>query len=237
MNSLNTLAVIFIALFFTSCNEKDFGTFEPSFSKNKIMSLGASRVVGQNGHESFRYDLWKLLVDSDFEFDFIGTKIDKKDYPVYKGKTFDPQHQGMSGWTSGMIEKELKGWLRRTDSPDFVIFSSPGGNDLKSGFKAGYVMRNVERIISTLKLNNESVIILIEKMAPARTGFLSSKEQAELKKLNEKLDELIGDPTIIVVDNCADFVDDFLEDNVHYNAKGAKHTAENHFDELRGVLR
>ena len=38
------------------------------------MSLGSSRVEGERPNfESYRYELWKKLIDNNFTFDFIGT--------------------------------------------------------------------------------------------------------------------------------------------------------------------
>ena len=65
---------------------------------NKIMPLGASRVQGFSPwFESYRYELWKDLIDGDWEFDYIGTETETGSYPNYEGLAFDPDHQGHGG--------------------------------------------------------------------------------------------------------------------------------------------
>ena len=65
---------------------------------NKIMPLGASRVQGFSPwFESYRYELWKDLIDRDREFDYIGTETETGSYPNYEGLAFDPDHQGHGG--------------------------------------------------------------------------------------------------------------------------------------------
>ena len=65
------------------------------------MPLGASRVQGNRPeYESFRYELWKDLIDNDWTFDFIGTQTDEATYPIYNNLSFDLDHEGRGGWTS-----------------------------------------------------------------------------------------------------------------------------------------
>jgi hypothetical protein len=73
-------------------------------SINKIMPLGASRVQGARPYyESFRYALWKDLIQNEWSFDFIGTQSDLGSYPDYNSYNFDIDHEGRGGWTSGLI--------------------------------------------------------------------------------------------------------------------------------------
>ncbi len=73
-----TLTTIFIfSLIFGCSNDKD--SPKPiSTSINKIMTLGASRVEGSRpDYESFRYNLWKNMIENNWTFDFIGTQSDE----------------------------------------------------------------------------------------------------------------------------------------------------------------
>ena len=99
--------LILTIICFISCNEIGDGNPKPiSSSINKIMSLGASRVEGERPNfESYRYELWKKLIDNNFTFDFIGTQSDNTKYPSFKGFNFDIDHEGRGGCTSGdMLE-------------------------------------------------------------------------------------------------------------------------------------
>jgi hypothetical protein len=102
-------------LLFVSCNKStDTSTEEnnPSTSINKIMPLGASRVEGDRPQfESYRYEIWKHLVDGSWDFDYIGTMDDPASYPDYAGLNFDNDHEGRGGWTSEQISNGIDDWL------------------------------------------------------------------------------------------------------------------------------
>jgi len=86
--SLATIAMMIVV--FIACSSDDNGTTpnpttptNPSGTAIKIMPLGASRVAGARPlYESYRYELWKLLLDGNYDFDFIGTETDPADYPI-----------------------------------------------------------------------------------------------------------------------------------------------------------
>ena len=89
-----------------------------SDSLNKIMPLGASRVQGLTPFfESYRYPLWKALIDGGWDFDFIGTEKEIGSYPSYEGFSFDRDHQGNEGWTSGQILDHLPTALSESYHP------------------------------------------------------------------------------------------------------------------------
>ena len=59
------------------------------------MILGASRVEGDRpNYESFRYELWKDLIENNWTFDFIGTQLDSRFYPLFNNLNFDTDHEG-----------------------------------------------------------------------------------------------------------------------------------------------
>ena len=62
----------------------------------------------------------------------IGTQSDNAKYPPIR-VLIDIDHEGRGGWTSGDILEDLDGWLKQTGSPDFLLLSSPGGNDALEG--------------------------------------------------------------------------------------------------------
>ena len=90
---------------------------------NKIMPLGASRVQGLTPlFESYRFELWKDLIDGGWDFDYIGTETETGSYPNYENLSFDPDHQGKMSWTSEKIFEELESILHETGYPDIVLF-------------------------------------------------------------------------------------------------------------------
>lgn len=116
------------------------------------MPLGASRVEGARpDFESYRYELWKLLVDGGWDFDYIGTQTDNASYEGFLDLPFDNDHEGRGGWTSGEILNGLSAWLSATSAPDIILFSSPGGNDILNGLASySQTISNINAIIDTL---------------------------------------------------------------------------------------
>ena len=85
-----------------SCSKKEETPTKETVSLNTLLHLGAAMVQGSPLiNDSFRFELWKKLVDGSWNFDFIGTIKDQGTYPDYKSQSFDPDHEGRTGWTSG----------------------------------------------------------------------------------------------------------------------------------------
>lgn len=89
LHNLYFTLLIFGLLILASCSEDDNNEEASACTSiekgTKIMPLGASRVQGFPGlFESYRYSLWKDLVDGAFDFDFVGTNQDLWEYESYK---------------------------------------------------------------------------------------------------------------------------------------------------------
>ncbi len=236
---------ILVFLFiFLSCSEDDNATPttpNPSTSINKIMPLGASRVAGARPeYESYRYDLWKLLVDGAYDFDFIGTAKDGASYPDFKGLSFDIDHEGRGGINSTEILTGLNGWINEAGIPDIVLFSSPGGNDGIDNYTQ--TLANINAIIDAIQTANQNVTILIELPAPPLT---SEQTQEFLTFYNQALQDIARIATqqttatskVMAVDMQDGFNDSFLADDVHYNAAGAAFIADKYFTILKDILK
>lgn len=211
-------------------------------SINKIMPLGASRVQGARPYyESFRYALWKDLIQNEWRFDFIGTQSDLGSYPDYNSYNFDIDHEGRGGWTSGLILNGLSNWLNETGPPDIVLFSAPGGNDILNGLDYDQTLLNINAIIDLLQADNSNVTILIEQIAPGRTDFMTPEYTAIFNQSREDVLNLTSlqsteNSEVIVVDMATGFTDIFLADEIHYNEAGAEFIASRYYEALVGVL-
>lgn len=231
-------------MIFNSCNkdENDIIPTPQSNSINKILPLGASRVEGARPeYESFRYELWKDLIDNNWTFDFIGTQSDNASYPSYGNKIFDVDHEGRGGWTSGQILDELNSWLSETGSPDIVLLSSPGGNDGLQGLPYEDAVENINSIIDILQTNNPNVTIVIEQMAPGRTDIMTSEltsflDQMQQEVLNISTNQSTSTSQVIAVDMFTGFDDSLLADDVHYNESGAEFIATRYYNVLENIL-
>jgi lysophospholipase L1-like esterase len=241
--TIKNLLIILSLLMFNACDKGDDTTPKPqSTSINKILPLGASRVEGARpDYESFRYELWKDLIDDGWTFDFIGTQSDNASYPSYSGNDFDVDHEGRGGWTSGQILSGLEDWLNETGSPDIVLFSSPGGNDALQELPYDQAVSNINSIIDILQADNPEVTIIIEQMAPGRSEIMTVEltnyfEQMQQEVLNMAENQTTSASQVIAVDMFTGFTDSFLADDVHYNETGADFIATRYYEVLINVM-
>ena len=206
------------------------------------MPLGASRVAGARpNYESFRYELFKLLIDGEWDFDFIGTQEDGANYPDYAGQEFDNDHEGRGGWTSGQILSGIEGWLDEAGAPEIVLFSSPGGNDALRGLDYDTIISNVNDIIDIIQAANPNVIIIIEQTAPARSDAMTPALETYFGDMQRDVVEIAQAQTtetsrVVTVDMASNFGDQYYADAVHYNEAGAVEVARRYYEVLQQVL-
>ncbi len=235
--------LIFFALTSIGCttsdeSDLDDGPCKQSTGTIKIMPLGASRVQGFRPYfESYRYPLWKELVNENWSIDFVGTQKDISIYEAFGGFCFDSDHEGRSGWTAERINNNLEGWLEITEKPDIVLFSSPGGNDALQGIPLSEIIPNINAIIDKLQAYNPNIIILIEQLAPGKTSFMDAELTASFNQIHDLIEDIANTQTnttslVVPVDMATGFKDDFLADNIHYNLQGAQFIAQRYYDKL-----
>jgi len=209
---------------------------------NTIMPFGASRVQGNPpGYHSYRYDLWKTLRENDWNVDFVGTQTDAELYPAVNDEDFDPHHEGHSGWTSAQLLADAPNWTAVVDTPDIVLFSSPGGNDAIDGLTYESAIDNVKNIVEEFQKMNPEITIVIEKMAPGHSfvmiGALGTYHDRLLNELDSLTDAWSTDLSeVISIDMATDFTNSYLADPIHYNKDGAKFIASKYYTLLEGIL-
>jgi len=247
----NLIVILIISLITTTgCKKEEISTNSNtssnpsapgSSSTNKIMPLGASRCAGATPlYESYRYDLWKLLSDGGFTFDFVGTETDAANYPLHNGLTFDPNHEGRGGITSGGILSEIDDWLQDLGTPpDYVLFSSPGGNDGIGNYTQ--TVSNINGIVDAIQSANPNVTIYLELPAPPLTSeqtpeFLAYYNQALQDIVVIAQQQTTTTSTVATIDMRTGFIDNYLADDVHYNTAEANFIANRYFDVLSTVL-
>ncbi|SHG77987.1 RHS repeat-associated core domain-containing protein [Chryseolinea serpens] len=134
----------------------------------KIIPIGNSITQGNSTNFSYRYELWKKLVDDDINFDFIGSQstnnISNPDFPTYKGKTFDTDNEGHWGWRADEIAAGLPAWLSGK-KPDIALVHA-GTNDMYQGQSVASTGDDLRAIISTLRTANPNVRILLAQIIP-----------------------------------------------------------------------
>lgn len=246
MNFFNIPLLLFILLSISSCTKDDESenaskcvTIEKG---TKIMPLGASRVQGFPGiFESYRYELWKDLVDGAFEFDFVGTNKDLWEYESHKNYCFDNEHEGSSGWTAAKINENIDTWLKSVGDVDIVLFSSPGGNDALGGADFNGIVANINAIIDKIQAHNPNITIIVEQLAPGKSSFMTDAYKLLFAQMKTVIAQIASSQTtstskVIVVDMATGFTDDMLADDIHYNKAGAEFIAERYYNKLVPLL-
>ena len=237
--TLLTLAIFSVVF---GCSNDEDSPKPISTSINKIMTLGASRVEGSRpDYESFRYNLWKNLIENNWTFDFIGSQSDEAFYPSYNGFDFDIDHEGRGGWTSGQILDGVGDWLTETGPPDIVLFSSPGGNDALEQLSYSEAVSNINSIIDVIQSSNPNCIIIIEQMAPGHSEIMTTELTNFWNQIQQEVLEIAENKTtensqVIAIDMFTGFVDNFLADDVHYNEDGAEFIANRYYKILENLL-
>lgn len=196
----------------------------------KIMTLGNSITQGGEVNPSYRYQLWKMLVDADLDFEFVGS-LDTNWYreapnteqgadvsspvmgEVYKGKTFTNRHEGHWGWMTNDIlqgienptsykrdKGKLSDWLKGY-TPDVVLMHL-GTNDIIHSKTLNSTIKRVELIVEQLRADNDEVVIMMAKITPIPSTFANVDSTKQYNVLIPELASRLSTTKspIIVVD-------------------------------------
>ena len=199
------------------------------------------REGGRPEFESYRYELWKILLDNNKEFDYIGSMCDEVSYPEHSGESFDGNHEGRGGYTSGQILSGINDWLEESSTPDIVLLSSPGGNDALQGLSYNQAVDNINAIIDILQTANPEVTIIIEQLVPAISSEMTADlttffNQMQADVVTIATEQTTGTSQVLTVDMATGFNDSFFADEVHYNEAGAIFVAERYYAVLENVM-
>lgn len=209
----------------------------------KILPLGDSITCASKYKLSYRYPLWKHLIDAEKKVEFVGSQFSKGNggrvaWETYKDLPFTPANEGHSGWRADQIlnglekgkEKGLNTWLSRY-SPDIALIHL-GTNDMYQKQTPESTRDEIEQIITQLRGNNPTVKVLLASVIPMRTD-------ASIARLNQLLAQLalkLNQPSspVVSVDMYTGFSleADMQKDKIHPNASGEKKMAKRWFDAL-----
>ncbi|NJK64012.1 MAG: hypothetical protein HC921_16210 [Synechococcaceae cyanobacterium SM2_3_1] len=190
------------------------------------------------GHESYRYELWKLMVANNYQFDLIGTYTDRGSYPQHLGQEFDRDHQGVGGIETEGVLADIDNFLLAMPTPDIVLLGV-GGNDIAgSEDDPSEPISNISQIIDKIRDTNPNVIIFLEQIAPGRADLMTNELQGRWESFNSQIVTLAKKQTdsssaVIVVDMYTDFSNDYFADEVHYNEQGAIFVANQYFEAIQ----
>lgn len=198
-------------------------------ARPRIACIGDSITQSNSVHKSYRYNLWKKLIDNGVAFDFVGSLSTNFEgspvWPNYLGKTFDPQHEGHWGWRADEVLSNLPTYLA-SYTPDIVLIHL-GSNDLIQGQTISSTIAELTSIISTLRSANPKVIVLLAQVIP----YSIHANSGNISQLNTEIALLAqtqntANSNVVVVDQFTGFsVDQDTFDKVHPNGSGEEKMA------------
>lgn len=218
----------------------------------RILPLGDSITHAEIDRASYRYFLWKQLIDTEIQFDFVGsmdTQLSRYSQgtppqPDYKAQTFDPDHEGHFAWqisdvingrdpNNGTGSGKLAQWLTHYDFDIALVHM--GTNDAFYRKPNERISQELVTLIKILRQDNPNAIILLAKVIP--TGRKKADAQA-VENMNTMMPIVVNKMNtkaspVILVDQFTGF-DAATEtyDGVHPNASGEEKIAQRWFEAI-----
>jgi len=218
------------------------------------MCLGDSITQGSKQHPSYRYRLWKKLIDHAFDVEFVGTAHANFGGDPYvkgtkhKGKTYANRHEGHWGWTADEIlnGKAGEGKLqnRLQDYTPDVVLMHLGTNDMFRNQPLDETVNELREIVRQLRADHPSVTIFIAQLIPADAQRVGPQAAQNIQLLNARIPALVQElhtaaSPLILVDQFSGFdptADTY--DGVHPDGSGEEKMAQKWYVALTtaGVL-
>lgn len=221
-----------------------------------ILPLGNSITQAEVDRASYRYALWKRLVDAGISFDFVGSMNSRfarytdevLPLPDHKGKEFDRDHEGHFGWETDEIVKGRLGkdgtgsgnlwqWMKDYDFDMALIHL--GTNDALRRQSSEQIAVELRQVISTLRSDNPSVVILLAKLIPTRWDDNGDGGVAAANRIIPDVAEEMNtdESPVLLVDQTIGF--DAERDNydgLHPNFRGEEKMAQRWFEAIMVAL-
>ncbi|WP_266203034.1 GDSL-type esterase/lipase family protein [Pontibacter kalidii] len=188
------------------------------------MPLGNSITQGDGKYPSYRYELWKMLLDAEVDFEFVGSHDENKygENPpvkgtVYKGKTYTNRNEGHWGWRVDEIlngksgeqdKRRLSQWLN-TYTPDIVLMHL-GTNDMFQNQEVEETIGELREVVLQIRADNPDVVIFMAQLIPADEGVGHVQANENINNLNARIPALAEELTtlrspVILVDQNTGF--------------------------------
>lgn len=137
----------------------------------RIVCVGDSITQGRQGKgeqkptQSYRYALWKNLIDAKHPADFVGSMTTGFEgspvYDAYQGSEFPNHHEGRWGWTTEKVAEALQTSVAaKTWQADIAIIML-GTNDKDAKTTLAPTMTAMRAIVGSLRQNNPHMHIVI----------------------------------------------------------------------------
>jgi lysophospholipase L1-like esterase len=205
----------------------------------RILCLGDSITQGVGGHTSYRYPLWKDLVDSGVTFDLVGQMNNPYSgpttYPAYKGLAFDTNHEGHYGWTVDQVLNggvnnggtygsgtgKLSTWLSGYTADIALVHLGTNDVGIWHYTPTATVVGYLNQVIDTLRTGNPNVTIFLAEVLPNSNATWNSA----INNLNAQIPGIVTAKSttqskVYLVDQNTGFglTTDYLYDGTHPSA-------------------
>lgn len=220
-----------------------------------ISCVGNSITNGTDTFDSYRRELWKMLHDGKYNFDFVGSWNKHHMGGEVPHPDFDMDHEGHSGWTfehffnppdwdsaRGNIYK----WLR-IYKPDIILLEL-GTNDVFQCRKTADMMVDLSKLVEVYRSVNLCVKIFVAQIPPlgpkwatqdlCKNGAYSIWVDAlnkEIAAFAKKYATTIS-PVIVVDQFTGIDASIHMYDDIHPNAAGEKIMARRWFNAIEKYL-
>jgi lysophospholipase L1-like esterase len=162
-----------------------------------ILPLGDSITQGgMRGREeySYRWPLFQMLVDDGVSFDFVGAQTQGLDseaaWPAeYKGRAFDPHHEGHYGWKTAAVRDGLVQWTRSWQQAPDIALIHLGTNDQGEADYDAAIVQPLREIIGMLRERNPRVVVLIGHLNFTGGAALNIRPLVERMARNASTDQ------------------------------------------------
>jgi len=207
----------------------------------KILPLGDSITGASTQKLSYRYPLWKQLIDAGKHVEFIGSQSQKgngyRTWASYKGHTFPQRNEAHSGWRTDQVlngletgEVGLDHWIKDY-SPDIALIHL-GTNDIHQAQSPESTRDEVEQVISKLRQKNPQIKIALARIIPMSTNHNIPRFNQLIAQLAQKLNRPRS--PVVSVDMFSGFniQNNMQIDQIHPNASGEEIMAKRWFQIL-----
>ncbi len=222
----------------------------------RILPLGDSITHAEINRASYRYPLWKRLIDAGVKFDFVGSMNTQTDryskgdtpQPDYKGLQFDKDHEGHFGWEASDLVKgrnprnktgsgSLSQWMQGYDFDIALVHL--GTNDAFNRQSSAQIADELKQVITLLRTDNPNAVILVAKLIPTKRKQGDSEAVVAVNMAIPGVVEMMNtvNSPVLLVDHFSDY--DAEKDNydgVHPNEKGEEKMAQRWFDAIMEAL-
>ena len=205
----------------------------------RVLPLGDSITNALPGYNSYRRDLWNQLKQNGYDVDFIGSRNTASGNKPFPDTTFDPDHEGRSGWRIDEILNGRDGGSTLSDwlggyTPDVALIHL-GTNDALQRNTAASSADELKQVIDVIRQDNPNVVIFLAKVFPTSR---SAGANDKINALNAEIPGIVAqkntaDSPVILVDHNTEFdatVDTY--DDLHPNERGEAKMAQKWFEAI-----